>query len=56
MMTDIFNHHHRKPMPLCFSPEAVWGIIETYNEKIKDAVSDTTCESKVVETPAIDED
>ena len=55
MMTDYFNHH-RKPMPLCFSPEAVWGIIETYNEKIKDAVSDTTCESKVVETPAIDDD
>ena len=35
MMTDYFNHH-RKPMPLCFSPEAVWGIIETYNEKIKE--------------------
>ena len=55
MMTDYFNHH-RKPMPLCFSPEAVWGIIETYNEKIEDAVSDTTCESKIIETPAIDED
>ena len=43
-------------MPLSFSPEAVWGIIETYNEKIKDAVSDTTCESKIIETPAIDDD
>ena len=33
-------------------PEAVWGIIETYNnEKIKDVVSDSTYEeSEVIET------
>ena len=48
MMILISGNQCRFVLP----PEAVWGIIETYNnEKIKDVVSDSTYkESEVIET------